>query len=826
MLGQRARSNEHGLLLNDTMPPGGRRGSRRRSTVHTTVARPGGAGGAGSAVRGSGLNPFLGVVGALAQTAGRAAVSPTSRRRSSHRGLEALENRQLLDGMPTVGVNGTLTLFADSNKAHSIGATLSADGKTIRAYDDNYVQSFPVSKVNLIKIFGSPGPDLIKIDPNITIPVIGDAGPGNDTVYLGNGNDTFRGGDGNDEIHGGNGNDVLWGDAGNDTIYGVAGTNSLYGLGGDDALFGGIGDDYIDGGAGTNTASGGGGNDVIINTQNDSQPTDNINYVPSPLQPVISSLSGLGVVAGQPIQVNAIQSGLGVGTPLTAKYQWDFGDPGSEYDNLTGYNAAHIYANPGVYKITLTITNQSGQVSTTTSTAVVANDTRRVIYVSPTGNDNNNGSTQATPVKTVHKANLLLRSSGTGAKILFQAGAEYDTAEPIFIAQGDVTVGSYGTGSRPVLMWNGPRNGGSLIESVWPAKNVVIQNLTLDTIFNQDTLQAGVPHGILPGGVNIAIVNCQFLNVGYAINGSVVPDGVLVQDNVAPNRTTVRGSAVWFSGSDWVVIGNNFNGSAQENLLRGTADRILIYDNTLRNGWTDTVGLNKGCLVLNSGSYAYVSDNTATTGAFGVGPISNTATAALNDKGAMFNWTVFDGNTLNTYLNIGVGAHHTMVRNNVINIANTEGINVAAYNATYNRIVSDLTVTNNTVVNTGSYGGFMKVYGKADSITLTKNLMVGTKLQYGINGTVAVYVNDTSLESFTKIDGNVWPVPMSINWRAYGGQFYMSTAVDDATAYLTPAAWNAQTVVGTDTVKAIALSTTEGATVNGVYVGSNLPFAQ
>ena len=76
------------------------------------------------------------------------------------------------------------------------------------------------------------------------------------------------------------------------------------------------------------------------------------------------------VTVGQAVQVNAVQTGLaigadlGVGTPLTARYQWDFGDTtsGSQFDQLPGFNAAHIYDVPGLYTITLTITNQAGQV--------------------------------------------------------------------------------------------------------------------------------------------------------------------------------------------------------------------------------------------------------------------------------------------------------------------------------------------------------------------------------------------------------------------------------------------------------------------------------
>jgi len=48
-------------------------------------------------------------------------------------------------------------------------------------------------------------------------------------------------------------------------------------------------------------------------------------------------------------------------TPSNAKtVRWDFGDIGSSYNSASGYNAEHIYTNPGTYKITEFAYNESG----------------------------------------------------------------------------------------------------------------------------------------------------------------------------------------------------------------------------------------------------------------------------------------------------------------------------------------------------------------------------------------------------------------------------------------------------------------------------------
>lgn len=161
-------------------------------------------------------------------------------------------------------------------------------------------QDFPLSTlsgVNTLVVEGTPGNDVIQIDPSVSelIPSLThitvnagygddkidfgqidstkshlisttiDAGPGNDTVLGtfaadkilgGDGNDTLsgeggddeiHGGDGNDEIDGGPGNDLLYGDDGADTIAGQAGDNRMFGGRGDDTILGSDGNDYIEG---------------------------------------------------------------------------------------------------------------------------------------------------------------------------------------------------------------------------------------------------------------------------------------------------------------------------------------------------------------------------------------------------------------------------------------------------------------------------------------------------------------------------------------------------------------------------------------------------
>src|SRR5213079_2248728 len=72
------------------------------------------------------------------------------------------------------------------------------------------------------------------------------------------------------------------------------------------------------------------------------------------------------IAAGHAVHVHALNSQLGAGTALTARYEWNFGDSSGKYNTLVGFNAAHVYDTPGSYTVTLKITNEAGKIDTAT----------------------------------------------------------------------------------------------------------------------------------------------------------------------------------------------------------------------------------------------------------------------------------------------------------------------------------------------------------------------------------------------------------------------------------------------------------------------------
>jgi hypothetical protein len=77
-----------------------------------------------------------------------------------------------------------------------------------------------------------------------------------------------------------------------------------------------------------------------------------------------------------------------------------------------------------------------------------------VYYVSPSGSDTNNGTSQATPWKTIARVNTLGASINAGDQVLFQRGGVYRgrlNVNDNGTTTSRIVYGAYGTGAAPVI---------------------------------------------------------------------------------------------------------------------------------------------------------------------------------------------------------------------------------------------------------------------------------------------------------------------------------------------------------------------------------------
>ena len=527
---------------------------------------------------------------------------------------------------------------------------------------------------------------------------------------------------------------------------------------------------------------------------------------PAPVAAIVK-VSNNSIHAGQAFSAQAMDSKLNFGNALTARYVWNFDDAGSKYNIMEGFNAAHVYNTAGVYDVKLTVTNEAGKSSTATIKVNVASAGRKKIYVSTSGNDANDGLTEAKPIKSWDKARTKV---GDNVELLFKAGQTFELKTGINIYARNFVAGSYG-GGKATLKYAGPRDFGTIFWLGGGTGEQTIQNLVFDSIYS-DATKDGLPQAIGVNGTGNTIINNEFRNLGYAVNAYSKPKGLLVQDNTAPLKTGLRGYFAWVSGEDHVFQGNYVSNVDGHVIRMSEMNRINVSNNDFTNP-NETSGY-RGTLTIHSGSYAYVRNNNLNDGWFSVGPLGNAD--GLSEKGSRFNWSVFENNTVNRSRFIILhGANHTMFRNNIIKVLDNDwGVEIQGYNSEYGRGVEDVKILNNTVVTNATTGNFLRVGGEAKGITLANNLFLAPKLITGASGAAAVFVYDNDLSSFDKISNNVWPMPEMTKY-AEGGINYVWPNWSNSAGYKTPAEWNALGVVGTDYFEDISYNSTSAAPGGG-----------
>jgi PKD repeat protein len=529
------------------------------------------------------------------------------------------------------------------------------------------------------------------------------------------------------------------------------------------------------------------------------------------------------VTVGAAIHAHAVGSTLNSGTPLTARYEWDFGDPSSKYNKLTGFNAAHIYDKPGTYTITLKVTDDAGRSTTATQVVTVTADSRRTIYVdSVNGNDANNGLSPGAAVRTANRAFAMLSDN---TKILFARGGTYPVTSSLYATYKNNLIGAYGTGASPTLLWRGgAEDWWEMIACGSTTRDLVIQDLVLDSG------TATRPNGIAPRGTNITIRNCQFYRLSTAINCAGSPTGLLVQDNAVPQAGTISAYFLWLQGNDSVILGNKVADGGMYAIrssgIDGETNRSLIAYNEL-NHVTGSVNLR-----LQKGSYYYVANNTINGKGVDFGP--NGGGLGYNDpnyKTVRTNWVVMENNV--AYMGTGLSennikvshrAQHVMIRNNVIfrdGLGETFSIN--GYQADYGASAYDVYILNNTVTNNGTTGTFLKMT-EADltpEVTVANNVWRAPNQIAGKDGSAILWINDPTLVSFKAIRDNLWGNPTTDNY-ANGGVIYVMPT-NGGTGLLTPAQWVLLGMVQDDQFQSLgaAVVGTYQYTVNGVTAGAN-----
>ncbi len=756
--------------------------------------------------------------------------------------------------------SGVLTVTGSTTSANVFSLSTNSAKTSISILAGTASQSYAVGSISYIKFIGGTGNDLLKTSSLVTKPLSVDFGAGNDTIYSSSGNDTIAGGAGNDRISGGSGNDLIsggtehdtiYGDAGDDSILGEAGNDRLYGGSGRDMLDGGDGTDYIDGGAdfdsqrlgetkvnvegtltgaitGGSTGSSGGGTTTPTTPTTPTPPPADGGSTPVYTGGGMNGASSAGgtvtgatvatnssatkpsprifalqttIKAGQTVFVHGTNTILGAGSPITAQYEWDFGDSAGRYNKLKGFNAGHTYDKPGTYTVKLKVTNEARGSAETAITVTVQAAGRAQIFVSAAGSDSNNGTSTGSAVKSWSKAYDLMQGR-SDVEVLFRRGDTFNAAETVLIAKTNVMMGAYGSGSDPVIKWAGARVSAHIIRIESNVIGSMVNDLTFDSIWNTpDGNRSGMPFALKVNGTGNTIRGCTFLNVGYAVQTNGIPTGVLIQDCEAPLNWGLRSYLVWGEGSHFVILGNKVVNSANEHTIRMFgASHVLIAYGDYKNPAIYSWEINKNSLNIQKADYVTVYGNKLSNGNQ-LGPLGG---ADGTDKPeSRLRHVVFESNYVaNGWLRITHGAENLMLKNNVIEYNDNTMIQVDGYDNAYRRGVVNLNIIGNTGINTSENGRFLQVGGSSSGISLVNNIYKADNLMIGQRGNAAIHVVNGSLSSFKTISNNVWPSPSVSKWirdNAEGGTGIVLLGDPNTIAnYQNIAEWNARPQVGTD----------------------------
>jgi hypothetical protein len=515
------------------------------------------------------------------------------------------------------------------------------------------------------------------------------------------------------------------------------------------------------------------------------------------------------VLPMQSVNVTSTSSDWGSGTATNCTIEWNFGDSGSAYDVMNGFNAAHVYTNAGTYTITLTIITPDGHVGVATEQVTVGADNRPTVEIA---------AGQAIP------------TFQSNTRYLFQAGGTWDIGSSLSVAGlQNVFIGSYGNGAQPVLVADNA-SVGAIIGINASTSGLTVQGITFDSVYTTD--DSGQPDVCDIAGNDVAFIGDTVLDIDTAFNMNSLPSNVLIEGCNSPNND-LCGYFAWIQGSEIVLVGNSVDNSIDQADIRIGGPPATIDVNISDNNFNKiAVGTTQGknCITMQWVEYDYIYGNTVTGGPIQTGPIG-VQNSSNNAQTASCLNSVIEDNTVNqTIILISPESINTMIQNNVVNSDGSYGFIVDSTQTGdgFNWQVQNLWLMNNTVIDTSAEGGFLTINdGDSSNIVMDNNLFIDPNLIIGDNQSAYVYAPDMS--SFSQIQDNVWGTYTTpLNPWYNGGEFFVGSSQAIESDWLTPQQWESLTLgSGASPTGDVFMNVTLGSTysiqVNGFTAGANLP---
>ena len=305
------------------------------------------------------------------------------------------------------------------------------------------------------------------------------------------------------------------------------------------------------------------------------------------------------------------------GSFIDATVQWDFDvdntDPKGHYRKASGFLVAHVFDQPGTYRVRAEAHDSQGLTGSAEVTINVQEFSGTTYYVAAIGSDSNPGTTMGSPVKSVQHAIQDLARPNT--RVLFRKGDTFNTREVSGDAKGPVIIASYEdpqspSEQAPIIYSTAADNDWSTLDigEDWRAMDLHIRSGgSTDGSYGK----SGGPR--YPGGINggkgSLIYRVEFDNLagvimglagnivaecnlhdfsGYgwysadsdasAVIGNRVHD---MSDDVGQHVLRLQGGTRLFVG--WNEFGPNAYVNYDIVAIRGNAEKVVIYANVIHD---------------------------------------------------------------------------------------------------------------------------------------------------------------------------------------------------------------------------------------------------
>ncbi len=415
------------------------------------------------------------------------------------------------------------------------------------------------------------------------------------------------------------------------------------------------------------------------------------------------------------------------------EYTWDFGD-GSE--PFRGFNAAHVYEQPGDYTATLTVTDLSERsVSMTVDVEVWERNGTKYYVDSVLGNDANAGTSPGTGAwRTATHAFEGIAASRykPGDEILFKRGQTFEFVSNSVVIphwpKGGYVFRAYGTGDKPIIKAADPGGGFFFKVQGVGLQFVSFVDLTFDCApANGDLVYFLFGPG---GGTTILFLRVDLVNPAYGwvwaqyLDGPEQVSGFFLVDCTSTGSidnyqlggcTEVH---VGGGGRRWALLNNNFDTAYNHVAYTYTLISAVIDGNTFnRPAFGRTAFRNTGSATESSNLWVsnnlfkgWIDPQTDGRAHNGGGTRYNYLLVNFgpNDVGAKYGTClVFENNVVQdaeALMNLG-GWEHTIVRNNTFTTVDPSNVEKFHIGHNYNWVTRpcyDVQVIENVFECTGT----------------------------------------------------------------------------------------------------------------------------